>query len=228
MFSCPTIPEVLVALLVLGLCIAVHRAWCRWQRMFATAIPEGPQPPIVEGSTWLRPIVGAGLEWLSNPVVFLNECRKKHGDVFILKAFGLRLFFVFGEHELREFYGIREKDASFAEATRGFLGFKVPELILQSGDIKTVSRVLRGEHQRMWSAVMHHSMREEVARLESSIAGEKEGRIEDLFQWVKDCAHESGFRTWLGSEVGPYLVKCVQLFNKIDPEPGFTDMRCAC
>lgn len=52
----------------------------------------GPQPPIVRGSL---PFIGAGIDWLKNPKEFLNQKRKEVGDIFILEAFGLKLFFVF-------------------------------------------------------------------------------------------------------------------------------------
>jgi len=89
-----------------------------------TSKPVGRQPPIVSG-TW--PIIGAGFDWVKNPSKFLNKQREKHGDIFLLHAFGLKLFCVFSKAGLRDFYKVPETHASFTEATRGFLGYKVTE-----------------------------------------------------------------------------------------------------
>merc|ERR1711974_165502 len=61
------------------------------------------------------------MAWLKNPTAYLNKLRKEHGDIFILDVFGLKLFFVFSAAGLAEFYQIPETDASFTEATKGFL-----------------------------------------------------------------------------------------------------------
>lgn len=105
---------VLLALLLFALYI---------RRRLATAKPVGPQPPTVSGKI---PFIRAGVDWLSNPRDFLNQKREEVGDTFILEAFGLKLFFVFSKKGLTDFYHISESSASFLEATRAFLGYKVP------------------------------------------------------------------------------------------------------
>lgn len=62
------------------------------------------------------------IRFLRNPTQYLQEQRRALGDVFVLRLFGLKLFFVFSRAGLAEFYSVAEDRASFLEATRGFLG----------------------------------------------------------------------------------------------------------
>jgi hypothetical protein len=99
---------------------------------------------------------------VKNPKNFLNEQRKKHGDIFLLHIFGVKLFFVFSKEGLNQFYKIAEHDASFAEATRGFLGYKVPEEIL-SGSMKTVLLVLKS--QKQFTSSFDNTIQKEIDNL---------------------------------------------------------------
>ena len=103
-------------LAVLGALGAAVVLWVR--RKLATAEPVGPQPPLVAG-------LSSSFSFLANPTRFLNSARRRLGaDVFVLDLFGLRLFFVFSPAALAQFYRVPETDASFAEATKSFLGVK--------------------------------------------------------------------------------------------------------
>jgi hypothetical protein len=96
--------------------LAVAAALIVWLRVkFRTATPIGKQPPSVGG-------LSNGLAWLRNPTQFLIDTRKRLGDIFLLQVFGIKLFFVFSAEGLKDFYNVPETDASFTEATKGFLG----------------------------------------------------------------------------------------------------------
>jgi len=180
-----------------------------------TATPVGPQPPIVSGPI---PFIGTGIDWLKNPRDFLNKTRKEVGDIFILHAFGLRLFCVFSNSGLEDFYKVPEIDASFQEATRGFLGFKVPAEIM-SGTLNVILPVLQRNFQNEWLRIFNQNMADEFASMGQN------GKF-DVFQWTKRMVHKSGFRVWVGEEAisDKYFSKITQLYETIDPEQGFTDM----
>lgn len=192
----------LVALVVP--CVALV-LWVRSK--VATATPVGKQPPLVSGPI---PFIGAGLSWIRAPRAFLDETRARVGDVFVLQyegtlrrlctgltlvapsAFGLKLFFVFSPQGLADFYRVPETDGSFTEATRGFLGFKVPEEIL-TGSMATISKVLQRDFQQLWARIFADTVDEALDAL-----GE-EGLL-DVFRWTKGLAHKAGLRAWVGEE----------------------------
>lgn len=187
--------------------------WIRKKTRVSPAV--GPQPPIVRGSL---PFIGAGIDWLKNPKEFLNQKRKEVGDIFILEAFGLKLFFVFSPDGLKDFYSVPETEASFQQATRGFLGFKVPEELM-AGTLNVILPVLNRNFQSSWLQIFNDTMDEEF--------NSHPGRFSfDIFKWTKKMVHKSGFRAWIGEEaVQPdMLAKITSLYESLDPEQGFTDM----
>ena len=193
--------------------------------------PIGIQPPLVKGNI---PFIGAGLDFVKNPKKFLNEQRKIHGDVFLLHAFGVKLFFVFSKKGLIEFYKIAEQDASFTEATRGFLGYKVPEEIL-SGTMKTVLLVLKS--QKQFTSSFDKTIEKEInnlgkkkkfikfEKLKKNFFEDESGTFE-IFSFLKNIVHKVGFNYWIGEETNrPEIFEgLVSNFNCIDPEQGFKDM----
>ena len=74
----------------------------------------------------ILPYVGCALQFAANPREFLQRMRREHGDTFVLELFGAKLLFVFSATGVRALYQLPEHDASFTEATRGFLGLKIP------------------------------------------------------------------------------------------------------
>ena len=50
----------------------------------------------------------------------------QYGDDFVLAMFGTEMLFTFSAPGLEALYKIKEVDASFTEATRAFLGLKLP------------------------------------------------------------------------------------------------------
>jgi hypothetical protein len=68
---------------------------------------------------------------LRNPTEFLVRQRARHGDSFVLDAFGHRLFCVFSPAGVRSLYAQPEEQASFGMATYTLIKSKVPiELLL--------------------------------------------------------------------------------------------------
>ena len=91
-----------------------------------------PTPPRVARGP-LR--YGAAIDFLRRPTEFVREQRRRHGDTFTLDVFGLNLFWVFSPTGLESLYALGEEDASFTEATRTLLGFKLPDALV-SGDMR--------------------------------------------------------------------------------------------
>jgi len=98
-----------------------------------------PAPPRIAGRL---PYVGAGPAFLANPTGFLRRTRARVGDSFLVEAFGFRLFFLFSPEGLRSLYQLPEKEASFTEATRRLIGFKLPADLL-GGDALRVASVTK-------------------------------------------------------------------------------------
>lgn len=205
----------ILSYLLVALVIGIVYLVVKLRQTLATAKPVGKQPPTVSGK---YPFIGAGLDWLHNPREFLNQKRKELGDVFILEAFGLKLFFVFSNSGLTEFYHIPESNASFLEATRAFLGYKVPAEVMK-GEMPTIQKVLRRDFQKLWLERLNQSVRHELEDLG------KKGTL-DVFKWTKQVMHRAGFSVWVGSEATEKdtLQKLIALFDQIDPEQGFQDM----
>ena len=96
--------------------------------MAATAPRVAPRAPTVFGPL---PWVGGGLGLLVDPTAFFDRQRRRHGDTFVLDAFGHRVFCVFSPEGVRSLYAQAEDDASFGIATYQLIKAKVPvELLL--------------------------------------------------------------------------------------------------
>ena len=72
---------------------------------------------------------------MRNPREFFERQRRRVGDTFVVYLFGFRLFCVFSPAGLRALYEVRERDASFTEATRGLLGLKLPPEVIAEGTL---------------------------------------------------------------------------------------------
>lgn len=79
-----------------------------------------------------------------------------------------------------------ESHGSFTEATKGFLGYKVPEEIL-TGSMSLIQKVLRRDFQKLWLSIFARTMEEEMEAMGDM------GSI-DVFKWTKKIAHKAGFR----------------------------------
>jgi cytochrome P450 len=171
-----------------------------------------PAPPRVSGRL---PFVGAGLSFLANPTEFLRRTRARVGDSFLLEAFGFRLFFLFSPEGLRSLYALPEKEASFTEATRTLIGFKLPPELL-GGDMSMFHHLFGRDQLEGYRSQIAAAVEEELALL-----GE-EGEFE-IFAYMKRVVHRIGFRCWAGHEAASLeqLPRLIELFEALDPEQAF-------
>jgi cytochrome P450 len=178
------------------------------------AVPSlvSPEPPRVAGRL---PYVGAGIGFLQNPTAFLTEARARHGDTFLLEAFGFRLLFVFSPVGVRSLYKLPERQASFTEATRTLIGFKLPSELLGS-DMSMFHHLFGRGQVEGYLSHMHEAVRDDIARL--GAVGELE-----IFSHMKMLVHRVAFRCWAGREAASarYLPELVRLFERLDPEEAF-------
>jgi cytochrome P450 len=171
-----------------------------------------PAPPRAPGRLpWVR----AGFSFLANPTDFLRRTRQQLGDSFLLEAFGFRLFFVFSPEGLRSLYALPEKDASFTEATRTLIGFKLPPELL-GGDMAMFHHLFGRDQLESYRAEIEAAVSDELAALGD--AGELE-----LFAHMKRLVHRVGFRCWAGREAASpaHLPRLIELFERLDPEEAF-------
>ena len=171
-----------------------------------------PAPPRVSGRI---PWVGAGLAFLANPTDFLGRTRARVGDSFLLELFGFRLFFLFSPEGLRSLYQLPEKEASFTEATRTLIGFKLPPELL-AGDMAMFHHLFGRDALESYRSEIEAAVDEELAQLG------RDGELE-VFAHMKRLVHRLGFRCWAGREAASpaHLPRLVELFEQLDPEEAF-------
>jgi cytochrome P450 len=171
-----------------------------------------PAPPRVSGRI---AFVGAGLAFLANPTEFLRRTRARVGDSFLVEAFGFRLFFLFSPEGLRSLYQLPEKDASFSEATRTLIGFKLPAELL-GGDMAMFHHLFGRDQLETYRTQILAAVEDELAQLGD--AGELE-----IFSAIKRLVHRVGFRCWAGREAAApeRLPRLIELFEALDPEEAF-------
>jgi cytochrome P450 len=171
-----------------------------------------PEPPRVHGTI---PYVGAGVAFLKNPTAFLETARARHGDTFLLQTFGFDLLFVFSPEGVRSLYKLPEAQASFTEATRTLIGFKLPPELLAS-DMSLFHHLFGRDQIERYLRHIEDAVAEDYAALGP------EGELE-IFSHMKKLVHRVGFRCWAGREAasGAYLTRLIALFEKLDPEEAF-------
>src|SRR5580658_10509808 len=138
------------------------------------------------------PWVGGGMGLLRNPTAFFARQCARHGDTFVLDAFGHRLFCVFSPEGVRSLYAQPEEEASFGLATYTLIKAKVPiELLLGR---RTHPKSLFGNARvEEYLDTLHDAVRQEIARL-----GEN-GRFE-VFAEMRRLGHRLGLGSWCGAE----------------------------
>src|SRR5262249_46967670 len=146
-----------------------------------------PMPPRVGGPL---PFVRGGLGFIRSPTEFLSAARKQHGDTFLLDAFGFQLLLTFSPTGLRCLYAAPERAASFTEATRTLIGFKVPSELL-GGDMQLFHKLFTRERMPAYLDAVRDAVGEDIGALGRT------GEIE-LFARAKLLIHRIGFRCWVG------------------------------
>ena len=171
-----------------------------------------PMPPIVGGAL---PWVDAGIGLLRDPTRCFLDARKRHGDTFVLDAFGFRLFCVFSAAGVRRLYELGEREASFGLATYRLIGFKLPPELLAGRR--------NAPHQLFGAQKVEGYLRalEEAVSLELTELGPS-GRF-DIFDECRRLGHRLGFATWAGVEAASprYLERLIPLFDRIDSSQAF-------
>jgi cytochrome P450 len=163
----------------------------------------------------LVPWVGAGRRLLRDPTAFFTEARRRHGDTFVVDAFGYRLFCVFAPEAVRTLYALPETVASKGRADHALLRHKLPEELFAgrrnlphdlfgSGEVETYL-----EHLDAAVAV-------ELAELGV------EGRF-DVFAFCRRLGHRLGLAAWAGAEAASprYLDRLIPCLERLDASESF-------
>lgn len=168
-------------------------------------------PPRVAG----LPGVGSGLSLLADPTAFLRRARARHGDVFMVDAFGFRLFCVFSADGVRRLYQLPEAEASFGLATYRLIKFKLPQELLL-GRRTTPHRLFGQQVVEGYVADLEHAIDAELGVLGP------QGSFE-VFAEMRRLAHRLGFASWAGREAASpaYLDRLVPLFDRLDSAEAF-------
>jgi cytochrome P450 len=171
-----------------------------------------PMPPTVDGPL---PWVDAGLRLLRDPTSFFAAARQRHGDTFVIDAFGFRLFCVFSPAGVRRLYELPEREASFGLATYRLIGFKLPPELL-AGRRNAPHQLFGAQKVEGYLRALDDAVSVELAELGSS------GRF-DVFDECRRLGHRIGFATWAGTEAASprYLDRLIPLFDRIDSSQAF-------
>ena len=158
----------------------------------------------------MLPYFGCALSFASNPREFLQRMRRLHGDTFILDMFGAKLLFVFSATGVKSLYQQAEADASFTEATRGFLGLKIPEevnlhageehittharQIIADGDLRKFHAVLKTPLLPGYIRHVHDVVNESIDALPDTGSVEIFAYMKSLVFQVGDDAYSKSIR----------------------------------
>jgi cytochrome P450 len=171
-----------------------------------------PMPSRVAG---VLPWADAGVALLRDPTRFFARARRRHGDTFVVDAFGFRMFCVFSPDGVRRLYDVPENEASFGLATYRLIGFKLPLELL-------VGR-RNGPHHLFGNQRVEGYL----DNLEAAVAVELDelgdaGELE-AFAEARRLGHRLGFASWAGVEAASprYLDRLVPLFDRIDSSEAF-------
>jgi cytochrome P450 len=171
-----------------------------------------PSPPIVRGRL---PWVGAGVALLHDPTRFFADTRERHGDTFVVDAFGYRMFCVFSPAGVRRLYELPEREASFGLATYRLIGFKLPPELLAGRR--------NGPHHLFGSQQVEGYLRslETAVDVELETLG-AEGAF-DVFAEARRLGYRLGFSCWAGVEAASprYLDRLARMFDRIDSSDAF-------
>lgn len=178
----------------------------------ATAPRVEPAAPVVGGPL---PWVGGGLGLLSDPTAFFARQRRRHGDTFVVDAFGHRMFCVFSPEGVRSLYAQPEDRASFGIATYQLIKAKVPvELLL--GRRNHPRSLFASQAVETYLEHLRDAVDRELSRLGPS------GRFE-VFAEMRRLSHRLGLASWAGAEAASerYLDRLIPLFDRLDSSESF-------
>ncbi len=178
----------------------------------AGAITIDPSPPLVRGRV---PWVGAGVGLLRDPTRFFDRARNRHGDTFVVDAFGFRMFCVFSAEGVRRLYELPEREASFGLATYRLIGFKLPPELLAGRR--------NGPHHLFGSQQVEGYLRVLEAAVDAELGELGDDGTLDVFTEARRLGYRLGFASWAGVEAASsrYLDRLVRLFDRIDSSDAF-------
>lgn len=169
-------------------------------------------PPRASG---LLPWVGAGTALLRNPTRFFTRARRKHGDTFVVDAFGFRMFCVFSPAGVHRLYELPEHEASFGLATYRLIGFKLPPELL-AGRRNSPQHLFGNQLVEGYLGNLEAAVELELDELGNA------GTF-DAFTEARRLGHRLGFASWAGVEAASpaYLDRLIPLFDRIDSSEAF-------
>lgn len=178
----------------------------------AREVVVDPMPPRVTGPV---PWVGAGAALLRNPTEFFTCARQRHGDTFVVDAFGFRMFCVFPPEGVRRLYDVPEQQASFGLATYRLIGFKLPPELLV-GRRNSPHHLFGNQRVEGYLGNLEVAVNHEVDELGAA------GTFE-AFAQARRLGHRLGFASWADVEAASplYLDRLVPRFDAIDSSEAF-------
>jgi cytochrome P450 len=171
-----------------------------------------PLPPRVAATL---PWVGAGFALLRHPTAFFARARTRHGDTFLVDAFGRRLFCVFSAAGVRRLYELPEADASKGLADFALLRLKIPdELVI--GRRMRPHDLFGGEEVESYLDAVRAAVALEVAER----AG---GGTVDAFELGRRLGQRVGLACWAGAEAASprYLERLLPLLDRLEASDAF-------
>jgi cytochrome P450 len=162
------------------------------------------------------PRIGAGVRLLRNPTEFLAAARRRHGDTFVVDAFGYRLFCVFSPQGVRALYRLEESDASFGLATY--------ELVMKR---KLPSQMLLGRRTLPHDLFARDDVEEYLDNLDSAVTVQldelgSDGEFE-VFAFARRLGHRLGLSSWAGADAASArnLARLTPLLDQLDQGESF-------
>jgi cytochrome P450 len=177
-------------------------------------LPEiEPLPPRAGPSL---PFIGAGLGVLRDPTAFLARARARHGDSFLLDAFGWRLFFVFSPEGVRSLYALPEAEASFGLATFNLVFRHKAPLELVAGRRNRPHDLFGNQELEGYLEQLERAVALQLAELGAA------GRFE-AFAFARRLGHRLGLACWAGEETAApeRLARLIPLFDRLDTAEAF-------
>jgi len=161
------------------------------------------------------PWVGAGIGLLRDPTAFFERARQRHGDTFVVDAFGFRLFCVFSAGGLRRLYEVAEREASFGLATYRLIGFKLPPELL-AGRRNTPHHLFGNQRVEGYLGNLEAAVAHEIDALGDA------GSFE-AFTEAKRLGHRLGLASWAGVEAASpqHLDRLIPMLDAIDSSEAF-------
>lgn len=161
------------------------------------------------------PWIGPGLSLLTDPTAFFQRAHARHGDTFLVEAFGYRLFCVFSPEGVKNLWALPEARASKGVADFGMLAHKVPAELF-AGRRTFPHGLFAREDVEIYLENLVHAVDLELDAL--GTRGEFEA-----FAHCRRLAHRMGLASW-GSRLAAepeFLERLIVAFDALDSSESF-------